>query len=252
MVDSNLEKKCFAACQATIRQPFFDTNLPSCTLRALYRKNVRSILMYGLILTTDISEVEKLDRKLINCFIKPLTKHKRALSDRLTDIFCLRIRLPSLAMDLACSIKNWTQRLRRCVNFGLNRKVREHARDTLKSIQKLDEDTMLRKHFTRHGGAKEKILLKAFQEWNHTLSPAKKSSRAVDIVSKITIDNDVLDSCNLTAAEKCSGYCYLVYRFPTHAKLSKPEQSSLRLILKQDLSRAERAEVIQTLRATHS
>lgn len=49
-VDTELEKRCFAACAAVIRQPFFDANLPNHTLRALYRTNIRSILMYGLMI----------------------------------------------------------------------------------------------------------------------------------------------------------------------------------------------------------
>lgn len=99
---------------------------------------------------------------------------------------------------------------------------------------------MLRKHYTRRGGFKNKILLSSFEKLNQDLAPAKCSSRAVDKVSKLTITRDILDAPCLSAPEKCSAYRYLVYRCPTHAKSSKQEQKSLRLLLKQDLSKGER------------
>lgn len=79
----------------------------------------------------------------------------------------------------------------------------------------------------------------------------QKDSRVVEKLTKIVIGNDVLDSKSLRADEKCSGYRYLVYRLPTNAKLSKKEENDLRLILKQDLNKAERKNVIDTLREVH-
>lgn len=111
---------------------------------------------------------------------------------------------------------------------------------------------MLRRHFTNRGVIKHKIQLAAFKRWNTVLAPAKRSSRVVDKVTKITIDDDVLDSPLLNTEEKCSGYRYIVYRFPTSKKLSVKEQRNLSLIMKQDLSETERATVICTLKEVHA
>lgn len=235
-VDAQLEKICFDAYVAVIRQPFFDAKNPNSTFRALYRTNIRSILMYGLMLTTDINVIERLDRRLINCFFEPILQQKRELSARLADRFCLKIRLPSLKMDLECGVKNWISRLRWSVHNGLNTKVRRHAKDTLYAIQKMDENTILRKQYTGRGEMKEKAILNAFEKWHVELAPAKRSSRAVDKVSKLVIARSMLDSHNFQAPLKYSAYRYLVYRFPTHAKLNGQEQRSLRLLLKQDLN----------------
>lgn len=49
-------------------------------------------------LTKDVEAMEKLDRELLSMYFKPIFQHKRKISDRLIDRFCLRIKLPSLAM----------------------------------------------------------------------------------------------------------------------------------------------------------
>lgn len=43
-------------------------------------------------------------------------------------------------------VKNWIDRLIRSAKNGINTKVRKHVKNTLDLIQKLDENTMLRKH----------------------------------------------------------------------------------------------------------
>lgn len=73
--DSELGKRFFAACAVVIRQPFFDANLPNSTLRALYRTNIRNILMYGLMLFADTAKIKILDRRLFNCFFKLIIQH---------------------------------------------------------------------------------------------------------------------------------------------------------------------------------
>lgn len=61
----------------------------------------------------------------------------------------------------------------------------------------------------------------------------------------------MLESPALTTAEKCSGYRYIVYRFPTCANLNSTEQTTLGLLLKQDLNELERESVISTQRVVH-
>lgn len=56
-------------------------------------------------------EVQKLDRKLLNSYLKPIIQHRRALTDKLIDRFCLRIRLTSLAIEVETSVKGWISRL---------------------------------------------------------------------------------------------------------------------------------------------
>lgn len=58
------------------------------------------------------------------------------------------------------------------MNFGPNKKVRNHAKDTLNSITKLNTDAMLQRHYTDRGSNKQKILLALFQNWNKDLARA--------------------------------------------------------------------------------
>lgn len=90
-------------------------------------------------------------------------------------------------------------------NYGPNKKVRQHARDTLEAIQKLNSDVLLRKHYTRRGGNQLLVLLGALKNWKIMLTPTKRSSRVVEKLTKLTIDDDVLDSPLLRTEEKCSG-----------------------------------------------
>lgn len=106
--DTELEGKCVASCEGTINQPFFDADLPNSALRTLYRTNLRSIISYGLMLTTDINAMEKLDRNLLSLYFKHIVQHKRNIVDRLIDRLCLRLRLPSLAIDIESDIKSWS------------------------------------------------------------------------------------------------------------------------------------------------
>lgn len=94
---------------------------------------------------------------------------------------------------MKCSKKIWIVLLRRSVNLGCNNNVRQHAKDNLNAIQELDKDKKIRKQFTDRSGNKIKTMLRAFQEWNTEIAPAKKTSRAVDKVTKLQIHHDVLD-----------------------------------------------------------
>lgn len=161
--DTDLKNKCIAACAANRNQPFFDADLTCSSLRTLYRTNVRSILSYGIMLTDELEEMEKLDKNMLNNYFKPIIQHKRALSDKLIDRFCLRIRLPSLAIELEASVKGWLTRLRNNINLGANKKSRQHARDTIEAEAKMKPSTVLRKHYSERGGSKTKILLTRFQ-----------------------------------------------------------------------------------------
>lgn len=126
------------------------------------------------------------------------------MADKLIDRFCLRIRLPSLAIEMDTSIKGWLSRLRYNINFGHTKKTRQHSKDTIGAIKKMKPDTVLRKHNTSKGGNKQKFLLTALQRWNLDLSPSKRNSRVVHRVTKVYIENDILDSAYLRTEEKCS------------------------------------------------
>lgn len=110
----------------------------------LYRTYVRTILTYGLSLAKDTKEMEGLDRKLLNLYFKRLCFLGRALPGKLIDRLCLKLRLPSLQMEVDHVARNWTGKIRRAAEPASNRKVRAHARDSLKSIQKLHPNTPLR------------------------------------------------------------------------------------------------------------
>lgn len=195
--------------------------------------------------------MEKLDRKLLNQYLKPLVQNERALSNMLIDRLCLRLRTPSLAMELECSSKIWIEKLRRNSYADPSGKVRQHAKDSLNAITKLHQSTIIRTHYTKRSGNKHKIMLHEFKAWNTQLAPSKQTSRTVDKVTKLAIENDVLDSPCLSAEEIRSGYRYVVYRFPSTTKLSPQEDKEMLLLLKQDPSHKERKDAIVTLKAVH-
>lgn len=241
--DSQLEGKCISAFMATMNQPFFYADLPISTVLALYRTNIRSIVTYGSMLTKDKVKMEELDCKLLSKYFKPLVQQKQNISDRLIDRLFLRLRIPSLAMDFESIIKGWLKKLRYNMNNGPTKKVIQHSQDTLEANQKLPHEVLLRKHFTRRGGNQKHIFLAEFKARNTMLAPAKRTSRVVDKVTKLRIDDDVLDAPMLSTAEKCSGYRYVVYIFQTNMNLGSQEQSDLPLLMKQDLEKVERKSV---------
>lgn len=103
--------------------------------------------------------------------------------------------------------------------MGPNEKVQQHDKDTLTAIQILSDKILLRKQYTRRGGNKEKVLLASFKEWNIALAPAKKSSRVIEKLTKLKIEHNVPYYPGLKAQNKCSGYRYLMYKFPSDPKL---------------------------------
>lgn len=111
-MESELKQKSTASHMATSDHHFFDTDLPGNTLTTLYRTNVRSVLMYGLMITRYIAEMIKLDRVLLKIYLKPLIHHKWALPDKLLDRLCVRLRLPSLEIELGQCMKNWKAKLK--------------------------------------------------------------------------------------------------------------------------------------------
>lgn len=204
--------------------------------------------MYGLMLTSDTTGIENLYSKLLNMYFKPIIQHKRALGDNLIDRFSLRIRIPSLAIDLETSVKGWISRLINHIFQGLNKKTRQYSKDAMEAISKMKPDMAIRKHYKIRGGSKRNILSKAFKSWNREMVPAKNTSRVVDRVTKTDIDKDVLDSVYLTTEENCSAYRYIVYRFPGYTRTSRTEDTNVKLLMKQDLSRHERLESLRMLR----
>lgn len=92
------ETKCRAACSEITSQQFFDAELPISTITALYRTNVRSIMLYGAPFLSSVSELEKLDLKMVHQYIKRIVHEKQDIPQKLIDRICIRIRLPSLTM----------------------------------------------------------------------------------------------------------------------------------------------------------
>lgn len=43
-----------------------------------------------------------------------------------------------------------------------------------------------------------------------------------------------------------------MYRFPLYTKMAKEEEASMKLLMKKDLSRKERMEVVSTFKVVHS
>lgn len=78
--------------------------------------------------------MENIDRKLLIIYSKPQIQQMRKIVDILLDRFCLRIRLPSLEMEVEISVKSWLTGLRRSINLGINKNVRQNEKDTLDSI----------------------------------------------------------------------------------------------------------------------
>lgn len=89
-----LEQKCRRAFSATIGQPFFGCALPTKTIGALYRMNVRSILMYGVMLASNVEELIEIDEKCLNHMFKKLLYTTYPLSRTLLHRLCIRLRIP--------------------------------------------------------------------------------------------------------------------------------------------------------------
>lgn len=248
----DLTNKCLQVCQAITSQPFFDAGLPTSTVLALYRANVRSILTYGLALTRDTGEMERLDRKLLNLYFKPLCFLGRELPDKLIDRLCLRMRLPSLKMEIENAARKRTGKLERASMQAVNSKAKTHAKDSLTAIHKLHPSTPLRSQGQGKRMSERKWLVRKFKEWNEQLAPAKKESRTVDKVTRERLHQDILDSHELSVEQKRSVYRYFVYRFPLYIKMSKEEDTEMKFLMKQDLNREERREVIRRLKQIHA
>lgn len=114
-----------------------DVGFPLSTLKTLYRTNVRILLLYGTALLDEVEELEKLDRRLVQKFIKRLLYLKKDITGKLLDRLCIRIRLPSLMMELGKNAKNWKKRLASMEKTHAVQKVRTYAADTLPSINRL-------------------------------------------------------------------------------------------------------------------
>lgn len=99
-VDGELKQKSNAACIATSGKDFFDVDLPNSTIRTLYKENIKSILGYGCMLLTDISELKKLDRKNLKQYFKKLLHLGKLLPEKLLNRLALRLRLSSFGMDV--------------------------------------------------------------------------------------------------------------------------------------------------------
>lgn len=99
-----IEKKCVAACGATTNKHVFNADIPNPSPRKLYRTNIRSVIMYGVMLTNNTSALNKLDRKVLSMNSKPIIQYKRKMSERLIYRSCLRIRLSSIDMEFGGSV----------------------------------------------------------------------------------------------------------------------------------------------------
>lgn len=65
-VNDTLDQKFRCSCSAFRGQPFFTKSLPLSTIGTLYRMNVRSILMYGAMLSINMHKLLEIDENLLN------------------------------------------------------------------------------------------------------------------------------------------------------------------------------------------
>lgn len=71
-VNKKVETKCITACYAISDQPFVGSSLPINMLCTLYRTNVRSVFFFGMALTKNMFELESIDRKLLQPYLKAI------------------------------------------------------------------------------------------------------------------------------------------------------------------------------------
>lgn len=143
------EVKCRRACAATTSQPFFDVMLPLKTIKSLYRTNVRSIILYGTMQTKNIDTLVDLDHKILQMYYKRLLHSKPYLCPKLLERLCIRIRMPSLMMDIERNSRTWTVKLGRIARSHLVKTVRLQSWDALEAIEILPPEIPVRRYFTR-------------------------------------------------------------------------------------------------------
>lgn len=141
--------KCRRACAATTSQAFFDVGLPLKTIKALYRTNVRSLIVYGTMLTKNIDTLVELDQNMLQLYYKRLLHSKPDLCPTPLARLSIRIRMPSLVMDIERSSRTWAVQLGRNARSHPVKKVKLHARDAIAAIQGLSLEVPARHYFTR-------------------------------------------------------------------------------------------------------
>lgn len=135
--DRETETKCRVACSVITAQPFFCPSLPINTIRTLYRTNVRGILLYGAALTTSTDELVRIDRKLLQQYFKAILFSKKDIPQKLIYRLCVKVRMPSMEMEIEKKARNWTLNLTKKAQWFHVKKVKLHPQEYLQAIRKL-------------------------------------------------------------------------------------------------------------------
>lgn len=163
--------------------------------------NVRSILIYGATLSTNVQAPAKFDEMLLSQYLKNLLHTSYPLPAKLIHQLCIRLRLPSFKMYVEKEAKIWILKLRKYATGKPGDKISQHARDTLNTIRKLPLGTALRDFAGMRSFNQKRWLLKPFREWNESTRTGNADTRELGNVTQLEASSDILDSIPLTEQE---------------------------------------------------
>lgn len=123
---------------------------------------------------------------------------KDDLNSKLLGIMCIRFRLPSLIMEIERQTRIWTLKIGRMARLHHIPKVKQHAKDAKQAIEQLPQEVPIRNYFTRGPFDPNRWEQQSFERWRNELLTGNPKSRVKDIVTKLEVQHDILDSPQLT------------------------------------------------------
>lgn len=247
-----LEQNCRAAYAAKTSQSIFDANLPLSTIQTLYRTNTIIILLYDSPMVSSLGKLGVLGHKMLQAYMKKLLHAKMDLSENLFDIFCIRIIIPSLFMDLKHHTRMWTVQLGLTVHHHSSKKLQWHARESVQAISILAPRVPMILYFTKGRLNPYRLAVKEFERWSGRNLKDRKIPCVVKKVKTLELVDDILNSMDRKMAGKRCGWLYLLYRFPINTTSDSRESSNLLLLLKERLTRRQKKALIATLKEVYS
>lgn len=208
-------------------------------------------MLYGATLATNINELEQIDRKVLQQYLKAILYSKQDILRKLLDRICVRIRIPALWVEIEKQARSWTLDLTKKAYWHCIRKVTLHARESLKEIKNLSPQVPLRKYLTTRNFNHDKWSVRAFNTLRGSTLTENTNSRVVDPVKENMLERDILETPDLDEAERRSAWRYIIYRFPLHTATTIQEDDTLILLLKESPMDEERRTVVGTVKAVH-
>lgn len=142
---------------------------------------------------------------MLQVYFQRLMHSKENLNDKLLNRMCIRIRLPSLSMEIEKKTSRWTLWIGRAARRHPVGKVKRHVEDAIEAIGKLTGEVPLKKFYTRTPFNLNLWETQTFERWRKDMLTENPNSRVVDELKELSIEDDALDTKELKTEEKRSG-----------------------------------------------